>query len=130
MWYLSMRVSVTSGLEETENHEASGAGEGVRGRAPPGYTLGIPATRGRLVVGGGEEGRQGGGGWVCRMPQIGQAKGGFNRLQQGKVRMGPRILHASHPIVRNGDEHDPIVEVVRIVALGGRQQGAGHDDQL
>ena len=56
------------------------------------------------------------------MPHIGQAKGSFNCLQQRIVGVEARILHATHSVVRDGDEHHPIVEVDRIVALGGRQQ--------
>ena len=59
------------------------------------------------------------------MPHIGQAKGGFNRLQQRIVGLEARILHATHAVVRDGDEHHAIVEVGRIVAVGTRQQWAG-----
>jgi hypothetical protein len=47
--------------------------------------------------------RQGVGGGVRRMPHIGQAKGGFNGLQQRIVRVEARILRATYPVVRDGD---------------------------
>ncbi len=76
----------------------------------------------RLLIRWCKEWRQGVGGGVRRMPHIGQAKGGFNRLQQRIVGLEARILHATHAVVRDGDEHHAIVEVGRIVAVGTRQQ--------
>ena len=75
----------------------------------------------RLAIGRCEEWRQGVGGGVRRMSDIGQTKGSFNRLQHRIVGLEACVLHALHPIVRDGDKHHLIVEVYRIVARGGRQ---------
>src|ERR1700736_1094365 len=69
-----------------------------------------------------EEGRQRVGGGVSRMPQRGQAKGSFDRLQQRVVGLEARIPDAPHPVVGDGDENYPIVEVGGIVAFGSREQ--------
>jgi hypothetical protein len=76
----------------------------------------------QLAIGRCKEWRQGVGGGVRRMPHIGQAKGGFNRLQQRIVGLEAGILHATHSVVRDGDEHHLIIEVGRILAIGGRQE--------
>jgi hypothetical protein len=60
---------------------------GHRRHQPGIISNGVNAKHNRLAIAIGwfEEWRQGVGGGVRRMPHIGQAKGGFNRLQQRKV---------------------------------------------
>ena len=85
-----------------------------------GVTVRRPLAALLLVLRGREERRQGVGGGVFRMPDIGQAKGGFNRLQQRIVRLKARVLDATHPVVRDGNEHHFVVEVGGSVAVGSR----------
>ena len=49
------------------------------------------------------------------MPNIGQAKGGFNGLQQGVVGLEARILHAPHAVV-------PMDEIRAKANINGLQQ--------
>src|SRR5215472_13408671 len=56
-----------------------------------------------IVLGWREERCQGIGRSVRRVPDIRQAKGGFNRLQQRKVRLKARVVNPTHSIVRNSD---------------------------
>ena len=90
-------------------------------RVPLRVKLGCPLATLLFVLGRREERRQGIGGSVIRVPEVGQAKGGFNGFQQRIMRLKARVLNPAHTIVRNGDEHHFIIEVSRSVAVGARE---------
>src|SRR5690349_2713792 len=75
-----------------------------------------------LVLGRREERCQGIGRGVSRVADIGQAKSGFNSLQQRIVGLKARVPNTTHAVVRNRNEHHFIVEVGRSVAVRAWQQ--------
>ena len=63
---------------------------------------------------GREEWRQRLGRPIGSVTQKRQVEGSLDRFQRRIMGVKARILNALHAIVRNHDEHDPVVEVGRI----------------
>jgi hypothetical protein len=57
---------------------------------------------------------------ILRVPDEGQVKSRLDRLQQLVMRVEAVIDHALDRVVRHRNEHDLVVEILRIVAIGTR----------